>query len=306
MAFTASRRIGRVGVEPANEPRDGGRRSVHALEYRRFTCRVGAGPGYSHRQEPFLESDAPSDRGGRGFTDASVLITGESGTGKELVARLVHALDPDVEQPTFVVLDCTTIVPSCRAASSSATSAEHSLAPWPRATGAFALADGGTLFLDEVGELPAGLQPQLLRAIQEHTYKRVGGNSWQRTNFRLVCATNRDLVQAVARGAFRSDLYYRIASVTSKLPPLRERVEDILGWRGTSPGSRPRRAAARPRRRRLRYLLRRDYPGNVRDLKQVVFGMLARHVGTGPVTVGDVPEEERPTMETEPSGTRRR
>jgi transcriptional regulator with GAF, ATPase, and Fis domain len=232
------------------------------------------------------------------FTAASVLITGETGTGKELVARLVHALDPHVEPPRFVVLDCTTIVPELsgseffgheRGAFTGAVAARD---------GAFALADGGTLFLDEVGELPAGLQAQLLRAIQEHTYKRVGGNSWQRTNFRLVCATNRDLVQAVARGAFRSDLYYRIATVTCTLPPLRERMEDIPALVRHFAAQ----FAGDGRSLDLddvvaEYLLRRQYPGNVRDLKQVVSRMLARHVGMGPVTVGDIPEEERPAME---------
>src|SRR5262249_5035658 len=94
--------------------------------------------------------------------------------------------------------------------------------------GAFALADGGTLFLDEVGELPLPLQAQLLRVVQERTYKRVGGNTWHRTNFRLVCATNRDLLAQVGRGEFRADLYYRIASFVCKLPPLRQRLDDVI------------------------------------------------------------------------------
>ena len=94
--------------------------------------------------------------------------------------------------------------------------------------GAFALASGGTLFLDEVGELSLALQPQLLRAVQEKTYKRVGGNVWQDTDFRLVCATNRDLTELVERGQFRLDLYHRIAGWVFRMPALRERREDIL------------------------------------------------------------------------------
>jgi DNA-binding NtrC family response regulator len=164
--------------------------------------------------------------------------------------------------------------------------------------GAFALADNGTLFLDEVGDLPAGLQAQLLRVVQEGTYKRVGGNTWQQTNFRLVCATTKELPQEVAHGKFRADLYYRVASWTCRLPSLRERVEDIL-------------PLTRHFMRRLQadeeppeldepvraYLLKREYPGNIRDLRQVVSRIMYRHVGPGPITVGDILDEERPPVE---------
>ncbi len=161
------------------------------------------------------------------FTQAPVLITGESGTGKELAARLVHALDERPAKRDLIVLDCSTLVPSLsgseffgheRGAFTGAVNARD---------GAFALAAGGTLFLDEIGELPLELQTQLLRAVQERTYKRVGGNVWKRTDFRLVCATNRDLRAEVAAGRFRADLYYRIAGVCCHLPPLRERIEDV-------------------------------------------------------------------------------
>ena len=94
--------------------------------------------------------------------------------------------------------------------------------------GCFALADGGTLFLDEIGELPLPLQAKLLRAVQERTYKRVGGNTWQRSQFRLLCASNRDLLEEVERHAFRRDLYYRVAGVVVHLPPLRDRTADII------------------------------------------------------------------------------
>src|SRR5688572_4280061 len=155
----------------------------------------------------------------------SVLIAGECGTGKELIARLIHELDPRPNKSAFVVLDCTTISPELsgseffgheKGAFTSAIAARD---------GAFALADGGTLFLDEVGELPLTLQAELLRVVQEHTYKRVGSNIWQRTTFRLICATHRDLRQDVARGRFRADFYHRIASRICHLPPLRARRE---------------------------------------------------------------------------------
>jgi transcriptional regulator with GAF, ATPase, and Fis domain len=228
------------------------------------------------------------------FTDASVLIMGESGTGKELIARLIHTLDPRPKKRDLIVSDCTTIVPELsgseffgheRGAFTGAVSARD---------GAFALADGGTLFLDEVGELPLNLQAELLRVVQERAYKRVGGNTWQQTDFRLVCATNRDLSEEQARGKFRRDLYYRIANWTGRLPPLRERREDIFSL--TKHFIEQLRPDDPPDLDDVvrEYLLTRDYPGNVRDLKQLVTRIVQRHVGPGPVTAGDIPEDERP------------
>ncbi len=227
------------------------------------------------------------------FSDGPVLLLGESGTGKELLARLVHALDPRPDRRDLVVLDCTTVVPELsgseffghdRGAFTGAATARD---------GAFALADGGTLFLDEVGELPLTLQAQLLRVVQERTYKRVGSNAWQRTSFRLICATHRDLRQDVAAGRFRADFYHRIASRICHLPPLRTRGEDILplaehflraGKAGTGcPGFD--RAVAR-------FLINRGYPGNVRELRQLVDRIGDRHVGPGRISPGDVPEDE--------------
>ena len=228
------------------------------------------------------------------FTDSSVLITGESGTGKELFAQLVHTLDTRASKGSLVVCDCTTIVPELsgseffgheRGAFTGAVAARK---------GAFALADGGTLFLDEVGELPLNLQAELLRVIQERTYKRVGGNSWEKTEFRLVCATNRDLFEEQAKERFRRDFYYRIASWTCHLPRLAERREDILVLAKhfiaqLRPDDPPELDDAV-----RQYLLEREYPGNVRDLKQLVTRMIQHHVGPGAITAGDIPELERP------------
>jgi DNA-binding NtrC family response regulator len=139
------------------------------------------------------------------FTDAPVLITGETGTGKELVARLIHTLDARRDKRDLVILDCTTVVPEL----SGSEFFGHERGAFTGAVasrdGAFALADGGTLFLDEVGDLSLGLQAELLRVVQEHNYKRVGSNVWQQTDFRLVCATNRDLQQEESLGRFRRD-----------------------------------------------------------------------------------------------------
>ena len=229
------------------------------------------------------------------FSQAPVLIIGESGTGKELIARLIHDLDSRPRKGEFVVVDCTTLTAELsgselfgheRGAFTGAANARD---------GAFALADGGTLFLDEIGELPLPLQAQLLRAVQEHTYKRVGSNSWQHTDFRLVCATNRDLTSGINDSHFRSDLYYRIAGWLCRPPPLRERKEDIIDLVHHFL------ARLDPEERSIEidetvreYLLRRDYPGNVRDLRRIVASLHLRHAGNGPITIGDVPDEERP------------
>jgi transcriptional regulator with GAF, ATPase, and Fis domain len=229
------------------------------------------------------------------FTDNSALIVGESGTGKELVARLIHTLDSRQEKRDLVVVDCTTI--SAELAGSEFFGHErgaYTSAIAPR-EGAFALADGGTLFLDEVGELPLILQAELLRVVEEHSYKRVGGNSWKKTNFRLICATNRDLALEQSQGRFRCDFYYRIATCICTLPPLRQRREDIPHLakhflRKIYPGQDPPDLHDAVRD----YILTRDYPGNVRELRKLIARMAQRHIGSGPITPGDIAEEDRP------------
>ena len=205
------------------------------------------------------------------FTQASVVIMGDSGTGKELIARLIHDLDTRPDKQDLVVVNCTTITPELsgseffgheRGAFTGAINARD---------GAFAVANRGTLFLDEIGELPLPLQAQLLRVIQEHAYKRVGSNAWQHTEFRLICATNRTLESEVVNGRFRGDLYYRIAGWTCRTPRLCERREDILPlaqhFLAESEPARTPPPIDEPVRQ---YLLARDYPGNVRDLRRVV------------------------------------
>lgn len=231
------------------------------------------------------------------FTDASILITGESGTGKELIARLIHTLDQRPKKRDLVILDCTTIVSELSGSEFFGHERGAFTGAVTQRDGAFALADGGTLFLDEVGELPLGLQAQLLRVIQERTYKRVGGNTWQHTNFRLVCATNKDLLEEVKQGKFRQDLYYRIASWTCKLPPLRERTEDIIPLvRHFIQQLRPNEELHEMDEAVRKYLLIREYPGNIRDLKQLVARIMYLWVG-GTITVGHIPKEERPAGE---------
>ena len=238
---------------------------------------------------------------GARFTSSPVLLMGESGTGKELAARLIHELDARPAKASFQVVDCTTIVPELSGSEFFGHERGAFTGAVAQREGAFALANGGTLFLDEVGELSLPLQAQLLRVIQEGTYKRVGGNTWQRTELRLVCATNRDLEERVRRGAFRGDLYYRIASLVHTLPPLRERTEDILPlvrhfMRELQPDDEPPELDSATQD----YFLRHDYAGNVRELKQRVTRLMHRYVGGGLLTAGNIPPEERPAWDEPP------
>jgi transcriptional regulator with GAF, ATPase, and Fis domain len=228
------------------------------------------------------------------FTASSVLITGESGTGKELVARLIHDLDPRYDKGDFVVVDCTTISPELSGSEFFGHERGAFTGAMAPRDGAFALAHKGTLFLDEVGELRPELQAQLLRSVQERRFKRVGSNTWQTTDFRLVSATNRDLERGVADGSFRADLFYRIAGWRCHTLPLRERKDDIL------PLARHFVSQLLPQGDNVpidgavrEFLVARDYPGNVRELRQLIARICHRYAGSGPITIGDIPLEDR-------------
>lgn len=228
------------------------------------------------------------------YSQASILLIGESGTGKELISRLVHTLDPRENKKKLIVVDCTTIVPEL----SGSELFGHERGSYTNAVqsreGAVALANNGTLFLDEVGELPLNLQAELLRVLQEGTYKKVGSNTWQKTNFRLVCATNKDLRKAVAKGRFRQDLYYRIADCEYIVPSLQERKEDIpllvdCFLSLLIPDKKP-----IVDKLVMDYLVQRNYPGNIRELKQLVQRIALRHVQHKKISIGDVPVGDRP------------
>jgi len=200
-------------------------------------------------------------------SEATVLIEGETGTGKTLVAEAIHHASPRASGP-FVVVDCGAIPPSLieselfgheKGAFTGATGAR---------VGAIEAASGGTVFFDEIGELPQDLQPRLLRAIEDRTIKRVGGQDRIRVDVRVVAATNQDLRSAVNRGSFRSDLYYRLHVVSLRMPPLRERREDIpllvekfyeqFAGRPGAPKT------------LVDELAGHDWPGNVRELRAAV------------------------------------
>ncbi len=159
-------------------------------------------------------------------TDATVLLEGETGTGKEGAAEAIHRHSPRADHP-FVVVDAGALPPNLL--ESELFGHEKGAFTGAHATriGAFEAADGGTVFLDEIGELPADLQPKLLRVLERRTIQRVGESTRRPIDVRFIAATNRNLREAVNTGEFRSDLYFRLAVVTVRLPPLRERLDDL-------------------------------------------------------------------------------
>jgi len=224
---------------------------------------VGGGPRMQALFE-VLRRAAPSE--GR------VLITGENGTGKELIARAIHENSRRKDGP-FVKLNCAAVPAELieselfgheRGAFTGAHAARK---------GKFELADGGTLFLDEVGDMPAAMQAKLLRVLQEGEFERVGGSTTLRAEVRVIAATNKDLQAEIEAGAFREDLYYRLNVVPIHAPPLRERREDIPAL----VESFVREACERNGRRQMTAspgaiaaLQAHDYPGNVRELRNLV------------------------------------
>ncbi|MFT7582651.1 MAG: formate hydrogenlyase transcriptional activator [Myxococcota bacterium] len=205
-------------------------------------------------------------------TDATVLILGETGVGKELIARAIHQLSTRKAR-TLVKVNCaalpTTLIESElfgheRGAFTGATA---------QRIGRFELADGGTLLLDEIGELPLELQAKLLRALQEGEFERLGASRTIKVDIRIVASTNRDLVQAVKDGTFRSDLYYRLSVFPVEIAPLRERKDDIrplVGHFVRKFSKKFRRGIDRVPEEVQRALTHYDWPGNVRELQNII------------------------------------
>ena len=159
--------------------------------------------------------------------DSAGLIQGETGTGKEVIARVIHEASPRRNQ-RFVALNCAAIPAALLESELFGHERGAFTGAWTQTSGRFQMADGGTLFLDEIGDMPLELQPKLLRALQEREFERLGSAQTVRVNVRVVAATNQDLGQLVNRKLFRADLYYRLNVIPICLPPLRERVQDIL------------------------------------------------------------------------------
>jgi two-component system response regulator PilR (NtrC family) len=204
-------------------------------------------------------------------SNSSVVILGESGTGKELVARAIHNSSPRSKK-AFVAVNCGAIPESLMESELFGHKKGSFTGAVVDRAGLFEQAEGGTLFLDEIGELPLLMQTKLLRVLQEREFRRVGGTQVQKTDVRILTASNRDLQNQVKDGSFREDLFYRINVVQINLPPLRERIEDIpalvdcffrkYGTASSSgevitPGA-------------LKMLMNYQFPGNIRELENVV------------------------------------
>src|SRR5256714_857014 len=220
-----------------------------------------------------------------------VLINGESGTGKELVARSIHFLSPQKNKP-FIPVDCGSLVP---------TLIESELFGYVKGAftgagrskdGLLTIAEGGTVFLDEVGELPIDLQVKLLRALQEKEIRPVGSTRRIPIDVRIVAATNRDLEAAVQQGTFRKDLYFRLNVVNLRIPPLRERKQDIPLLVGHFL-DRMNRASGVERTisdEALRLMMAYDWPGNIRELESCLERAVT--LTSGPhIHVGDLPSQ---------------
>ena len=160
-------------------------------------------------------------------TELPVMISGETGTGKEQIARAIHFLSPRSKRP-FVALNCSALASGIAESELFGHEKGAFTGAVSQRKGRFELADRGTLFLDEIGDLPLDIQPKLLRALQEGTFERVGGESQVNADVRIICATHIDLKKAVEEGRFREDLYYRLNVFPMHLPPLRDRGDDLI------------------------------------------------------------------------------
>ncbi len=227
-------------------------------------------------------------------TSATVLLTGESGTGKELAARLLHDLSPRASAP-FVPVHCAAIPESILESELFGYEKGAFTGATGRKEGRFERAHGGTLFLDEVGEMSPAVQVKLLRVLQDGVVERLGGTQPVQVDVRLVAATNKDLGAEVKAGRFREDLYYRLDVVAVRLPPLRDRREDVpllasaflkrLAEKHQKPLSGLAPAA-------LAALERYDWPGNVRELEHALERAVVLSRGAA-VELGDLPEALR-------------
>lgn len=221
---------------------------------------------------------------------APVLLQGETGTGKELAASHIHRNSSRSDQP-FLTVDCTVLTEPLFEAEVFGHARGAFTGSVGERIGLFEQAHGGTLFLDEVGELPLSQQAKLLRVLETGQYRRVGGRGTRKADVRIVCATNRHLWDNVKAGQFREDLYYRIACLAVRLPPLRERIDDIqmLAPNLLEPISSTMQRRFSLTAAAVDRLKQYDYPGNVRELRNILF-IAATHSHNGEIDADIVAE----------------
>jgi anaerobic nitric oxide reductase transcription regulator len=216
-------------------------------------------------------------------SDLSVLIIGETGVGKERVAHQVHDLSPRGDE-ALIHVNCAALPESIAESELFGHVAGAFTGAVRERAGKFEVAGGGTLFLDEVGELPLSLQPKLLRALESGEIQRVGSDDAHRVDVRVIAATNRDLEREIGRGRFRADLYHRLAAFPLRVPPLRERREDIPLLAAHFADGARRRLGLGPVRLSedvLDQLTSADWPGNVRELENLIGRAVLRASGSG-------------------------
>jgi DNA-binding NtrC family response regulator len=223
----------------------------------------------------------------------TVLVTGESGTGKELIAKAIHFNSPRASKP-MITLNCAAIPENLLESELFGHERGSFTDAHERKIGQFELADGGTIFLDEIGEMSPALQSKLLRVLEQGEILRVGGNRPIEVDVRVIAATNRNLQEAIAQGRFRADLYYRLNVVAVALPPLRERGEDVprlirhfVDVKTKALGLSPRELAPETTERLLAY----RWPGNVREVENVVERLLVLGPSDGPIGPEFLPQE---------------
>jgi transcriptional regulator with PAS, ATPase and Fis domain len=233
---------------------------------------VGASPAFLHAMEQ-LEHAAR--------TDAPVLLIGETGTGKELAAHFIHCYSRRKSNP-YVALDCTVITEPLFESEVFGHERGAFTGSVQSKKGLFEVAEGGTLFLDEIGEVSLTTQAKLLRVLETGEFRRVGSNDTIKANARIICATNRHLWKNVELGAFREDLYYRIACFCIRIPALRERLEDIplLAESLLKRIGQNDKRAYRLSEDAIETLFGYHYPGNIRELRNILQVAVA-HVGHG-------------------------
>ena len=221
-------------------------------------------------------------------TDSTVLILGETGTGKELLARAIHNMSARKNRP-LVTVNCASLAPTLMESELFGREKGAYTGAMTRMAGRFEVADGSTLFLDEIGELPLELQAKLLRVLEEGIFERLGSTRPIHVNVRLIAATNRDFAEEVKEGKLRKDLYYRLNVFPIRIPPLRERPEDIplMVWAFVSQfqekmGKRIDSIA----KKSMDALQSYPWPGNVRELRNVIErAMILSHAETLEVTL---------------------
>lgn len=206
------------------------------------------------------------------IASVSVLITGETGTGKEIIARAIHQMGPRVDQP-FIPVNCAAIQPTVLESELFGYEAGAFTSAEKRKNGLLEVADGGILFLDEIASMPLDMQAKLLRALEERSFRRVGGLKELKVDVQILAASNRDLPQMITKDQFREDLYYRLKVVDFHIPPLRERREEIpdlvgLFMRQLNPRMGTNVTDIRPRA--MQALVTYHWPGNIRQLRNVI------------------------------------